>query len=158
MTEAPVITDEARSLIGTVIEREQSLPISAHHLRQYLVGTNDRNPAYFQAASGEGSVTPPLFLLAALRRLVYRDELADDGQHRALSVGGITGRTIEGGTDFTLHAPVFVGDVLQMERTLVSLDEKVGRSGAMVFMVTHSEFQNQQGALVAELDHTIIFR
>jgi hypothetical protein len=79
-----------------VIERERSLPVSAHHVRQFLVGTNDRNPAYLATESGEGSVTPPLFLLAALRQLVYRDELAEDGQHRALSVGGITGVTIEG--------------------------------------------------------------
>jgi acyl dehydratase len=158
VSDVPVVTEAARRLVGTVIEREQSLPVSAHHVRQYLVGTNDRHPAYFPSASGAGSITPPLFLLAALRQLVYRDELAEDGQHKALSVGGITGRTIEGGTDFTLHAPVRVGDVLRMERTLMSLDEKIGRSGAMVIMVTHSRFENQHRALVAELDHTIIFR
>jgi hypothetical protein len=45
-----------------------------------------------------------------------------------------------------------------MERTLVSLDEKVGRSGAMVVMVTRSRFENQHGTLGAELDHTILFR
>jgi 3-methylfumaryl-CoA hydratase len=158
VSQAPAITEAARRLVGTVIEREQSLPISAHHVRQYLVGTNDRNRAYLPHESGERSITPPLFVLAALRQLVYRDELAADGQHRALAVGGISGRTIEGGTDFTLHTPVFVGDVLKMTRTLVSLDQKVGRSGPMVIVVTNSRFENQQGTLVAELDHTIIFK
>jgi 3-methylfumaryl-CoA hydratase len=159
MSEQPVVTDEARSLVGTVIERSVSDPISAHHLRQYLTGTNDRNPAYAVEARGDlGTLTPPLFFLASLREIVYRSDLQPDGQHRSLGIGGITGRTVEGGTEFDLHAPVRVGDVIRMERRLESVDEKAGRSGPLVFVVLAASFTNQRDELVATLRHTIIFR
>jgi hydroxyacyl-ACP dehydratase HTD2-like protein with hotdog domain len=159
MTDGPVVTDTARQLVGTVIERSISDPISAHHLRQYLTGTNDRNPAYrLDTADGERALTPPLFFMAALRDIVYRSDLGADGQHLSLGIGGISGRTVEGGTDFELHLPVRIGDVITLERRLQSVDEKSGRNGPLVVVVTASNFTNQLGEVVAELRHTLIFR
>ncbi len=151
------VTDEARRQIGTVVERLTSDPVSARHVREYLVGTDDRHVSY-DFALGEGLPVPPLFFSAAIREIVYERDLESDGQYRTFGVTGITGSTLEGGTDYTMHAPVHIGDVLTMERTLLSIDEKSGRSGDLAIVTSHSTFTNQTGVLVADFTHTQIFR
>lgn len=151
------VSDEARARVGTVIERSTGDPVSLRHLREYLIGTDDHESFYDLASDGP-VITPPLFFFAAMREVVYESELYEDGQHKTTGVAGITGRTLEGGTAYKLHHPLYVGDVLTMEKKLASIEEKNGRSGPMAVVVTDSTFTNQHGDLVAELSHTIIFR
>jgi hydroxyacyl-ACP dehydratase HTD2-like protein with hotdog domain len=151
------ISDAARAKVGKVLERATGDPVSLRHLREYLIGTDDRELFYGLSTTGP-IMTPPLFFFAAMREVVYESDLHEDGQHKTTGVEGITGRTLEGGTAYKLHHPLFVGDVLTMEKTLSSIEEKHGRSGPMAVVITDSTYTNQRGELVAELSHTIIFR
>lgn len=151
------VSDDARARVGTVLERRTGDPVSIRHLREYLIGTDDRESFYDLDSNGP-IVTPPLFFFAAMREVVYESELYEDGQHKTTGVDGIEGRTLEGGTAYKLHNPLHVGDVLTVEKRLTSIEEKSGRSGPMAIVVTDSAFTNQRGELVAELTHTIIFR
>jgi acyl dehydratase len=151
------ISPEVRTKVGTVIDRATGDPVSLRHLREYLIGTDDRDPNYDLSHPGP-IITPPLYFFAAMREVVYESELHEDGQHRTVGVAGITGRTLEGGTDYRLHTPVYVGDVITAERTLASIEEKSGRSGPMALVVTDTRYTNQRDELVAELTHTLIFR
>ena len=121
------VSDDARARVGTVLERRTGDPVSVRHLREYLIGTDDRE-SFYDLDAGGPIITPPLFFFAAMREVVYESELYEDGQHKTTGVDGITGRTLEGGTAYKLHHPLHVGDVLTVEKKLASIEEKIGRA------------------------------
>lgn len=155
----PAVSARARSRVGTVTQTYVSEPVSLRHVREYLAGTN-ADPQNFTGfdESGAPSPTPPLFFHSACRPIVAENELLADGQYSFLGVEGVTGETLAGGNTFEIFAPVYVGDVLRTTETLVSIDERVGRSGPMVFTTTVTSYTNQDGSEVARYRQVIIFR
>jgi hydroxyacyl-ACP dehydratase HTD2-like protein with hotdog domain len=152
----PTVSPAAYAAIGSVLDRHTSDPVSRRHVREYLAGTDDPEQSYLDPQ--EGQALPPLFFLAAIRDVVHERDLLEGGQHAGLAVDGITGRSVEAGTEAVLHAPLHVGDTLTAERRLVSIEEKQGRSGPLAIVTTCASYRNQHDELVAEFTQTIIFR
>ncbi len=155
----PVVSDLARSRIGTVTQTYVSEPVSLRHIREYLAGTG-RDPSTFTELdeSGEPRPAPPLFFHSACRPVVAERDLLEDGQYSFLGVEGLTGETLAGGNTYEILGPVYVGDVLSTTETLVSIDERVGRSGPMAITTTLTSYVNQHGDEVARYRQVIIFR
>ena len=59
-------------------------------------------------------------------------------------------RRMLGGRRLTYHAPVHVGDALQRETEIVSITPKVGRSGAMIFVMLRHSITGPQGLVAVE--------
>jgi 3-methylfumaryl-CoA hydratase len=75
-----------------------------------------------------------------------------------MGVPGVDGRSMAAGNSFELFAPVRVGDVLTARERVLSLEQKTGRSGPLVFTETETQYTNQDGTLVARYRQTVVFR
>jgi hypothetical protein len=159
MSSGPVVSDVARSRIGTVTQTYTSEPVSLRHIREYLAGTGG-DPSNFTEfdESGAQRPAPPLFFHSACRPVVAESDLLTDGQYSFLGIEGVSGETLAGGNTFEILAPVYVGDVLRTTETLMSIDERVGRSGPMAITTTLTAYVNQHGDEVARYRQVIIFR
>lgn len=155
--QGPVVTDAARSRIGTVTATYRSDPVSLRQIREYLAGTGGRPGDVDEISSGEPVCAPPLFFHAACRPVVAEHDLLPDGQYSFLGVPGVSGRTMAGGHKYEVVAPVFVGDALTVTERLTDITEKRGSSGPLVFVTTEAEYHNQAGHLVGMYRQTVIF-
>ena len=94
MPELPYMTDEAKRWIGheTV---EVSDPVSLRQIREYLAGTDDWNPLYYDEEYAKGTqyggiIAPRMFYRAPLRKVLLESELQEDGQYPDRSVPAST--------------------------------------------------------------------
>jgi hydroxyacyl-ACP dehydratase HTD2-like protein with hotdog domain len=154
----PSVSPHARDAVGTVTYRHVSEPLSLRQLKEYVAGTGDELEPWEDAASAARRPVPPLFFHAACRPIVAERDLQPDGQYKFLGIDGVDGSTMSGGQKFEALAPVYLGDVLSVEERLLSISEKVGRSGPLVITETQADYTNQRGELVARYRQTIIFR
>jgi N-terminal half of MaoC dehydratase len=152
--ERPTASAEAHALIGVESTRTSD-PVSARHIREYLAGADDWNEAYLHA---DDPVAPPLFVLAASRRVQPMSRLLPDGQYDDLTVPGITGRSVLASWDVQIGGLLRVGDVVTVHSTVVSIEAKQGSTGPLVIARTRSRHVNQDGQEIAVETQTIIYR
>ena len=67
-------------------------------------------------------------------------------------------RRLAGGMEVDFIAPIRAGDRITMASRIKEVYEKTGRTGAMVFMVIGSTLTNQDGDVVAQIDHRFMHR
>jgi acyl dehydratase len=167
MTEAthdgPWIEPSALEKIGQETQHYVADPISIRIIKQFCAGSGDWNPLFWDEDSAEASahggvIAPPLFFLAATRRVVPRSGLIEDGQYRDFGVDGVHGRTVQGGQDVELLAPVRPGDTLTVREVVDRIEEKTGRSGKLVVVSTTTTYTNQHGVVAAVSRGDWIFR
>jgi hypothetical protein len=101
--------------------------VEAGRVRDYLLALNE--PADIAA----GAQVPPLFLLTLGR--TRRPQPA-------------RGSAVNAGDDFEFFAPVYVGDVITIERRVLGVDEKAGKQGKMYLTRAQATYVNQHGTLV----------
>jgi hypothetical protein len=133
-------------------------PVSLRHLKEYLAGTDDWDDAALEPGPDGSIAAPPLFFLAACRRVVPPSQLAEDGQYLDVTVPGVEGRSLAGEHDIEVLGRVCVGDVLTVRDKVVDIQEKQGRSGPIVLVTRESSYTNQRGEAVARDRLTLIFR
>jgi hydroxyacyl-ACP dehydratase HTD2-like protein with hotdog domain len=63
-----------------------------------------------------------------------------------------------GGSKWTFHRPVRVGDHILKTEKIVDISERPGRTGQLVFIVREVTQVNQKGELLLTIRHTSIFR
>jgi hydroxyacyl-ACP dehydratase HTD2-like protein with hotdog domain len=160
-----VITDEARRWAAREFPVFE-YPVSPVDIARYARATGETDPIHFdrEAAVEQGYadvVAPPYFpyvIRMHAANLVDRDELAPDGSSTADVPPIETTRAMAGETTLELGEPVVAGDTVTVEKRIVDLYEKEGRSGALVFVVQEFTFRNQRGDLVARERFTRIYR
>lgn len=153
-----VITDamveEARSMVGVWLRRDvhwpaQYEPISQHDIRRWaMYSMGDDNPLWTDAEYGRRSVwgstiAPPTFLWTIDTLIV------------APGLRGI--QWIHGGTRWTLHRPIRVGDTIVARARVKEVKEKTGERVPR-FLVQTGEilFTNQRQELVARAENDIL--
>ena len=68
-------------------------------------------------------------------------------------------RRMWAGSDFEFHAPLCIGDTLSRTSTIVSVNEKSGRTGKLVFVrVRHEIRRNGLGQVALTEHHNIVYR
>ena len=166
MTAEPLITDEARALIGQETETDLG-EITLRDCQRYAIAVGDLNPLYFdeeyarQSAYG-GLIAPPN-MLTAIR--VYGAGPAES----ELGVDGVPDqpseklplpfeRRMAGGQELEFHAPLRPGDHITRRGAIVSLDEHQGRSGVFVTMLREDRYYNERGEILVTCRETRIFR
>ena len=138
MSDAPVITEEMRGLIGmetgrTVHEVDRTM------LRRLAEAVDDPNPRWHEEA-------PPGFLMSLAVSGV------GDPPARLFPLT----RVVDGGGDWEFYLPVRPGDVITCDSRLADLYEREGKAGKLLFMVTETTVTNQHGQLVARGRATVI--
>ena len=160
-----VITQEARRWADRNYPRYQ-FDVTVRDIQKYSHAIGETDPIHFdqeaaRAAGYRNVVAPPLFpysIRMQAYNLVAPDQLEEDGS-ASLDVPQLpTRRAMAGETSIELGEPVVAGDVVTVEKRIVDLYEKEGRSGPLVFVKTEFAFHNQDGALVAREEFTRIYR
>lgn len=171
------ITDEVRGYIG-----RESEPVMAWDLvepgavRRFTQAIMDPDPVYWdhQAAVGGGfsaPVAPPLYPGFAFRRPPGTpdplDAAKENPDYDGLGGGMSTGlpvvplplpRLLNGGVEAEFFALARHGDRITARSRYVDIYEREGRSGAMVLIITETEYTNQEGQLLVRVRNTIIRR
>jgi acyl dehydratase len=62
------------------------------------------------------------------------------------------------GIDVEFEVPIRPGDSIRVSSEVKEIYEKTGRSGPMSFVVVRSTLKNQNGQLVARVDHRMMKR
>lgn len=128
----PAISDELRAMIG-VETPPRTLVVERGAVRRFLKATGDTNPLYVDEAFAKrtrygGTIVPPTFFCPDA--IITSLEL---GLERPRPFAN----NIDGGTEWELHAPIRVGDVLVLRARVIDMYEKQGsaKTGRMVFSV-----------------------
>ena len=160
-----VITEEARAWADRTYPSVE-FTVSARDIRKYAGAIGETDPVHFdrdaaRAAGFPDVVAPPLFPYVIRMQsygMVDRDRLEPDGSTADDVPPLPTRRAMAGETSIELGAPVLAGDVITVEKRLVDLYEKEGRSGPLVFVDMEFSFRKQHDDLVARERFTRIYR
>jgi acyl dehydratase len=167
MNEESLVGEQARAVVGATIATATGRVVKKEFQR-WAAAVDDRNPLYFddEFARAHGyreAVMPPLYLQQVTLGVVDLTTLRPDGIPGARGTSALIPlpkcpRWMAGGEDTTFHEPVYDGDEITSTRTVASIEEKHGRSGAFVLITTTAEYRRQDGRLVAEATVTTIAR
>ncbi|MFC2038350.1 MaoC family dehydratase N-terminal domain-containing protein [Chloroflexota bacterium] len=69
-----------------------------------------------------------------------------------------TSSRVRGKDEIEIFQPIHIGDVIKAKTRILDISEKEGRSGRMVFILTETEYVNQQQAIVMTSRTTVIKR
>jgi acyl dehydratase len=143
--------DFDQSLIGREFEAESPVEVTAEMIANFRFAIGDivgggKYPAKSAEASSNESVAPPAF--AGIFRLA---ELTFEKLPNST-------RRLAAGMEVDFVMPICAGDRITMASRIVEVYEKTGRTGAMVFMVIGSTLKNQNGELVARIEHRFMHR
>ena len=108
-----------------------------------------------------GTVLPPLWHWLYFLPLPMQSEIGADGHPKR---GGFMPpvpqpRRMWAGSDFEFHEPLCIGDALARTSTIVSVSEKSGRTGKLVFVKVRHELRRNGSDRVALTEHhNIVYR
>lgn len=158
-----LLTDEALALIGSS-SRERVGIVAANDISKFCSGILETGPEHFDASAarelGFGDiVAPPTFVYATTRPSPPRSEYLADGQYGFVAPPGLQHlQTMLGGQSWTFHRDAIVGDVIEEHRTILSMDEREGKTGPMAIVRSEQAFRTPSGEPVETLVSTLILR
>jgi acyl dehydratase len=142
-----------QALVGREYPTPGTFEVGREHIRQFAEAIGDDNPIYLdpeaaKAAGHRDVLAPPTFLTVLNFRFRGSSPMADP------ELGVDYSRIVHGDQSFTLHRPVYVGDVL---RAVTRIDS-IRAVGGNEFLVTVIEVTDSAGETVATLRSTVVSR
>jgi len=147
-----VAVDYDPGLIGRVFEVTDPVEVTAEDIRAYCAAIGETNPLYTDetaASSGPyGRIAAPPSYAVTFR----------NGRQFFTHVPRFGHAGFDAGKDVEFGVPIRPGDRITLSSHVKEIYEKTGRSGSMVFVVVRSTVQNQNGEVVAHIDHRFMSR
>jgi 3-hydroxybutyryl-CoA dehydratase len=139
-------------MVGRAFTARDPYHVTAEKIANFCAAVGEDNPLYIDPVAAKagpygGIVAPPGFA-ASFR---YADNVFD--QLPALRGGGLMA-----GIDIEFGAPIRIGDSIRVSSEVKEVYEKTGRTGTMKFVVVRSTLTNQNGDMVAHVDHRMMRR
>ncbi|WP_345527665.1 FAS1-like dehydratase domain-containing protein [Nocardioides endophyticus] len=159
---APLVTDEMRSIVGSVVDRRVSFPVAASDIRRWVIAVHHPDPAppelLAPGAPAPAEFNPFAWLVAErIEPLIpYGSRDADRYEKTAGVHGPGLAFQVAAGLDVEYGVPMVEGDVIVSVTTLEEYREKQGRVGPMLFTVLRDEWTNQDGERVKVIRETSI--
>jgi|SRR5579863_3868822 len=140
------------ALIGRVFETTDPVPVSAEMIRKFTEAIGENNPLHTDEEAAKkgphhGLTAPPSFAVT------FRN-----GQHFFQHVPRFGKQGFDAGKDVEFVAPIRPGDTVTLSSHVKEIYEKTGRTGSMVFVIVRSTLTNQNGEVVAHVDHRFMNR
>tara|TARA_B100001741_G_scaffold255190_1_gene217640 strand:- start:207 stop:683 length:477 start_codon:yes stop_codon:yes gene_type:complete len=147
MTSNEIITDEMRSFIG--LESDPvTYVVEKHSIEHFARAIGESNPIYFDEQFAKdnvgGIIAPPTFIR------LFRPKRLEKQFPDSFS------NLVDGGSSYTFHEKIFVGDQITVVSKLKDLFIKSGSFGDMMFKISLTSYTNQKNILVAEQEITTI--
>jgi hydroxyacyl-ACP dehydratase HTD2-like protein with hotdog domain len=156
MGKRPYLTSEIRALVGEETTFRASEPVDPGKIRRFVKALGFENPAYLNP--DENALIAPLTFVFS----VNHDSLGEVDESgrplNRLSLPQPFGPAIRGGNEYQFFRPVKSGDWIQVQREIIDLQEKQGRSGPMAILTYELKYTNQKGDLLGVNRETLIFR
>jgi acyl dehydratase len=120
-------------------------------IRKFADAIGDEDPIYYdeqaaQAAGFKTIIAPPTFLC------IFRPQELPDLN---IQFGRVR---LNGGNEYEYYQPLYAGDTITVTAKYADVNERTGRTGKMVFVITELTFKNQHGEVVAKGRNTGIMR
>lgn len=146
-----LITQEAMEMVGTETGWGAPFRVESGIARKfaqaiYGTGTADPKPA---PESAHGKVTVPHSILLCNM---------PSGSELDFNIPLRTKSRVRGKDEVDMLKPIYIGDVIRAKTKILDISEKEGRSGKMVFILTETEYMNQQSEIVMRSRTTVIKR
>ena len=148
MTQATVITDKMREIIG---KESEPVPHEVDNTgcRQFARAVGYTDPVFFDEAYARGKghrgiLAPPGFLG---HPIVIPGRPAPQTPYQQLDIP--YKRVLNGGTDIEYFADICAGDALTATTKITDLTEREGKVGPMLIVSQETTFRNQDGDVVA---------
>ena len=147
MTPNEIITDEMRSFIG--LESDPvTYVVEKHSIEHFARAIGESNPIYFDEQFAKdnvgGIIAPPTFIR------LFRPKRLEKQFPDSFS------NLVDGGSSYTFHEKIFVGDQITVVSKLKDLFIKSGSFGDMMFKISLTSYTNQKNILVSEQEITTI--
>ncbi len=147
MSSKEIITDEMRSFIG--LESDPvTYVVEKHSIEHFARAIGESNPIYFDEKFAKdnvgGIIAPPTFIR------LFRPKRLEKQFPDSFS------NLVDGGSSYTFHEKIFVGDQITVVSKLKDLFIKSGSFGDMMFKISLTTYTNQKNILVAEQEITTI--
>lgn len=147
MSSKEIITDEMRSFIG--LESDPvTYVVEKHSIEHFARAIGESNPIYFDEQFAKdnvgGIIAPPTFIR------LFRPKRLEKQFPDSFS------NLVDGGSSYTFHKKIFVGDQITVVSKLKDLFIKSGSFGDMMFKISLTTYTNQKNILVAEQEITTI--
>ncbi|MFT7476000.1 MAG: acyl dehydratase [Verrucomicrobiales bacterium] len=160
-----LLTDEARAWAKEPFDPYEVM-VSATDIARYARAIGETDAVFYDAeaarAAGHANVIAPPYFPYTIRmqaaNLRDRSDLEPDGSSSEDVPPVETTRAMAGETKIEMGVPVIAGDTIRLEKRIVDIYEKSGRSGDLLFVVQEFRFTNQGGALVMREEFTRIYR
>ena len=156
MENVSYLTPEIQALLGQEVTWKATEPVDAGKIHRFAKSLGLANPIYYDIEKGQ-PVAPPTFLFS-----VNHDSLGDFDETgrptKRLSLPPPFGPAMRGGNKYQFFQQVRVGDRLWMKRKVNGLEEKQGRTGALLFVPYDVQYTNKGGDLLGINTETLIFR
>ena len=147
MSSKEIITDEMRSFIG--LESDPvTYVVEKHSIEHFARAIGESNLIYFDEQFARdnvgGIIAPPTFIR------LFRPKRLEKQFPDSFS------NLVDGGSSYTFHEKIFVGDQITVVSKLKDLFIKSGSFGDMMFKISLTSYTNQKNILVAEQEITTI--
>jgi acyl dehydratase len=140
------------ALIGRVFETTDPVPVTAEMIQKFAEAIGESNPLHTDPEAAKrgphgGLTAPPSFAVT------FRN-----GQHFFQHVPRFGKQGFDAGKDVEFVEPICPGDAITLSSHVKEIYEKTGRSGSMVFVIVRTTLKNQNGEVVAHVDHRFMNR
>lgn len=142
-----------RDLVGKEYE-PFTFEVEKGRIRLFAQAIGETDPIYFDEAAARDAgyrslPVPPTFPFSITMESRQPFRPIED-------LGVDITRSMHGEQGFTYHADICAGDVISGRQKIVDMYEKKG--GALLFIVTETRLENQDGRHVADLRSSIVVR
>ncbi len=140
------------ALINKVFEVTDPVTVTGEKIAKFCAAIGETNPLYTNDEAAKkgpfgGIVAPPS--VATMFR---------NGRHFFENVPRFGRRGFDAGKDVEFLTPIRPNDAITLTSHVKEIYEKTGRTGTMVFVVIRSTLKNQNGEVVAHIDHRFMNR
>lgn len=146
------MVDYDPTLIGRVFEVTDPVPVTAEMVADFCAAIGETNPLHIDASAAKsgphGTLTAPPSFAVTFR----------NGRHFFERIPRYGRQGFDAGKDVEFVAPIKPGDEITLSSAVKEIYEKTGRTGSMVFVIVRSTLKNQNGEVVAHVDHRFMNR
>jgi acyl dehydratase len=146
------MVDYDPTLIGRVFEVTDPVPVTAETVANFCAAIGETNPLHTDPEAAKKGpyatlTAPPSFAVT------FRN-----GRHFFEHIPRYGRQGFDAGKDVEFVAPIKPGDSITLSSSVKEIYEKTGRTGSMVFVIVRSTLKNQNGEVVAHVDHRFMNR